>query len=106
MKHHCLLVSLTAVLVLGQVARADSFDSDEATIKKATDKTAKVAVDKKTYVVPVTFGDDASWDNVQDHYDLSDASVALIRSGHAKLSVGSDGTLSWIRTPGWRPGSK
>ena len=79
------------------VARADSFDSDDATIQKATDKTAKVMVDKKTYVVPVTFGDGASWDNVMDHYDLSDASKAYLASGHAKLSIGTDGGATWTK---------
>jgi len=50
-----------------------------------------VLVDKHTYVVPVSFGDGASWANVMDHYELSDASKACLASGHAKLSVGSDG---------------
>jgi hypothetical protein len=52
-------------------------------------------VDKSTYVVPVTFGDGASWDNVMDHYELSDASVACLKSGKAKLTIGSDGSASW-----------
>lgn len=92
---YLLPLSLSLVLVLGNVARADSFDSDDATVQKATDKTAKVTVDKKTYVVPVTFAEDASWDNVMDHYELSDASVKAIKSGHASVTVGSDGSLSW-----------
>jgi hypothetical protein len=95
MKHLLLPLSLSLVLVLGNIARADSFDSDAATVQKATDKTAKVTVDKKTFVVPVTFGDGASWDNVSDHYELSDASVALVKSGHASLTIGSDSSLSW-----------
>ncbi len=95
MKHLYLPLTLSLVLVLANVARADSFDSDDATIKKDTDKTAKVFVDKKTYVVPVSFGDGASWVNVFDHYELSDASVAVIKSGHALLTIGSDGSASW-----------
>jgi hypothetical protein len=97
MKHLYLPILLTIVLALANVARADSYDSDSATVKKATDKTAKVSVDKSTVTVPVTFGDGASWDNVQDHYDLSDASVALLKSGKAKLEVDSDGSLHWSK---------
>ena len=95
MKNLYLPLTLSLVLVLANVARADSFDSDDATIKKDTDKTAKVLVDKKTYVVPVSFGDGASWDNVMDHYELSDASVAAVKSGKASLTIGSDGSASW-----------
>jgi len=97
MKHLYLPLTVSLLLVLANVARADSFDSDDATIQKASDKTAKVMVDKKTYTVPVTFGDGASWDNVMDHYDLSDASVAALKTGKAKLTIGSDGSASWSK---------
>jgi hypothetical protein len=97
MKHLRLLLCLAIATFVSHLALADSYDSDDATVKKATDKTAKVTVDKNTYVVPVTFADGASWDNVQDHYDLSDASIAALKSGHAKLSVGSDGSLTWSK---------
>ena len=97
MKNLYLPLVLSTVLVLANVARADSFDSDSATVKKckSSDKCADVTVDKKTYTVPVTFGDGASWDNVQDHYDLSDASAACVKSGKAKLEVDSDNSLHW-----------
>jgi hypothetical protein len=95
MKYLYLPLVLSTVLLLANVARADSFDSDMATIKKKSDKSAAVLIDKTTYVVPVTFGDGASWDNVQDHYDLSDASVALVKSGKAKLEIDSDSSLHW-----------
>ena len=95
MKHLYLPLVLSTVLILANVARADSFDSDSPTIQKASDKTAKVLVDKKTYIVPVSFGDGASWDNVMDHYELSDASVAALKSGHVSLTIGSDGSASW-----------
>jgi hypothetical protein len=97
MKNIYLPLIVVTLLLLANVARADSFDSDAATVKKASDKTAKVMVDKGTYVVPVTFGDGASWDNVKDHYELSDASVAALKSGHAKLTVNSDGSLNWAK---------
>ena len=99
MKHLRLLLSFSLVICLAtfSVARADSYDSDEATIQKKTDKTATVMVDKKTYVVPVSFADGASWDNVMDHYELSDASKACLASGHAKLAVGSDGGATWSK---------
>ena len=99
MKHTRLVLSLSLVACLAtfSVARADSFDSDEATIQKKSDTTAKVLIDKKTYVVPIKFGDGASWDNVQDHYELSDASKAYLATGHAKLSVGSDGGATWSK---------
>jgi hypothetical protein len=97
MKNLYLPLLVSTALLLANVARADSFDSDAATIQKASDKTAKVMVDKATYVVPVTFGDSASWDNVQDHYDLSDASVAALKTGKAKLEIDSDGSLKWSK---------
>ena len=97
MKNLYLPLVVSTVLILANVARADSFDSDAATVQKASDKTAKVIVDKGSYVVPVTFGDGASWDNVQDHYDLSDASVAALKTGKAKLEVDSDGSLHWTK---------
>jgi hypothetical protein len=99
MKHLRLLLSLSLVAFIATftLAAADSYDSDMATIQKKSDTTAKVMVDKNTYVVPVSFGDGASWDNVMDHYELSDASKACLASGHAKLSVGSDGGSTWSK---------
>lgn len=99
MKHLRLLLSLSLVATLAtfSIARADSYDSDEATIQKKSDTTAKVIVDKTTYIVPISFGDGASWDNVHDHYELSDASKAYLAMGHAKLSVGSDGGATWSK---------
>jgi hypothetical protein len=97
MKHLLLSLSLVALIATFSIARADTFDSDDATIQKKSDSTAKVIVDKATYVVPVKFGDGASWDNVMDHYELSDASVAVLKSGHAKLSIGSDGGATWSK---------
>ena len=97
MKNLYLPLTVSLLLVLANVARADSFDSDDATVQKKSDTTAKVIVDKTTYVVPIKFGDGASWDNVQDHYELSDASKAILASGHAKLTVGSDGGASWSK---------
>ena len=99
MKHLCLVLSLSLVAFIATftIAAADSFDSDTATIQKKTDSTATVTVDKNTYVVPVTFGDGASWTNVMDHYELSDASKACLASGKAKLSVGSDGGATWSK---------
>jgi hypothetical protein len=95
--HLLLSLSLVALLATFSIARADSYDSDEATIQKKSGSSAKVIWEKKTYVVPVSFGDGASWDSVKDHYELSEASEACLSSGHAKLSVGSDGTASWSK---------
>src|ERR1700728_2633648 len=99
MKHLRLVLTLSLVAFIATftLAAADSYDSDMATIQKKTDSTAKVMVDKNTYVVPISFGDGASWDNVMDHYELSDASKACLASGHAKLSVGSDGGATWSK---------
>ncbi|MCE0522855.1 MAG: hypothetical protein LV480_08080 [Methylacidiphilales bacterium] len=99
MKHLRLVLSLSLVACLAtfSIARADSYDSDDATIQKKTDTTAKVMVDKNTYVVPVSFADGASWDSVKDHYEVSDATKACLASGHAKLSIGSDGGASWSK---------
>ena len=92
-----LSLSLVAFLATFTIASADTYDSDMATIQKKGDTTAKVIVDKMTYVVPVSFGSGASWDNVMDHYELSDASKAILAAGHAKLSVGSDGGATWSK---------
>jgi hypothetical protein len=99
MKHLRLVLTLSLVAFIATftLAAADSYDSDMATIQKKSNTTAKVMVDKNTYVVPVSFGDGASWDNVMDHYELSDASKACLASGHAKLSIGSDGGASWSK---------
>ena len=99
MKYPRLLLSLSLIALIAtfSIARADSFDSDEATIQKKSDTAATVMVDKKTYVVPVCFGDGASWDNVRDHYELSDATKTCLASGKAKLSVGSDGGATWSK---------
>ena len=99
MKHLRLVLTLSLVAFIATftLAAADSYDSDMATIQKKTDSTAKVMVDKNTYVVPISFGDGASWDNVMDHYELSDASKACLASGHAKLSIGSDGGATWSK---------
>jgi hypothetical protein len=99
MKHLRLVLTLSLVAFLATftLAAADSYDSDDATIQKKSDTSAKVIVDKTTYVVPISFGDGASWDNVFDHYELSDASKAILASGHAKLTVGSDGGATWSK---------
>jgi hypothetical protein len=99
MKHLRLFLSLSLVAFIATftLAAADTYDSDMATIQKKSDTSASVMVDKKTYVVPVTFGNGASWDNVMDHYELSDASKACLATGHAKLSVGSDGGATWSK---------
>jgi hypothetical protein len=97
MKNLYLPLVLITMLVLANVARADSFDSDTATIKKcgSSSKCANVSLDKKDYTVPVTFGDGADWSCVKDHYDLSDASCACVKAGHASVTVNSDGSLNW-----------
>jgi len=92
-----LSLSLVAFIATFTLAAADTFDSDMATIQKKGATTAKVLVGKKTYVVPVRFADGANWDNVMDHYELSDASKACLASGHAKLTVGSDGGAIWSK---------
>ena len=99
MKHLRLVLSLSLVAILAtfSIAAADTFDSDQATIQKKSDTTAKELVDKKTYCVPVSFADGASWDNVMDHYELSDGSKACLASGHAKLSIGTDGGATWSK---------
>ena len=99
MKHLRLLLTLSLVAFIATLtlAAADSFDSDMATIQKKSDSTATVLVDKSSYVVPITFADGASWSNVMDHYDLSDASKAILSTGHAKLSIGTDGGATWSK---------
>lgn len=98
MKNRYLPLVLITMLVLANVARADSYDSDTATIKKSkSSKSADVTLDKKDYTVPISFGDGADWSSVKDHYDLSDASAAAVKSGKAKLDVESDGSLKWSK---------
>ncbi len=99
MKNLTLPLILATVLVLANVARADSFDSDTATVKKckSSSKCADVTVDKKSHTVPISFGDGADWSSVKDHYELSDASAAAVKSGKAKVEVESDGSLKWSK---------
>jgi hypothetical protein len=91
------VLSLVAFLGTLTLASADSFDSDTATIKKSTDKTAKVMVGKDTYMAPVTFADGADWSMVKDHYEVSDAVVAGLAKHKIVISIGSDGTASFTR---------
>ena len=99
MKNLYLPLVLISMLVLANVARADSYDSDTATVKKckASSKCADVTLDKKDYTVPIAFGDGADWSAVKDHYDLSDASASCVKSGKAKVEVESDGSLKWSK---------
>jgi hypothetical protein len=52
MKHLRLVLSLSLVALIAtfSIARADSYDSDEATIQKKTDTTAKVTVQEITFI--------------------------------------------------------
>jgi hypothetical protein len=96
MKNLRLVLPLTLVAFVAtfSLAAADSYDSETATVQKATDKTAKVTVGKDTYKTPITFDDGADWSAVKDHYEISDEAASEIKSDKACLSIGSDGTLS------------
>jgi hypothetical protein len=100
MKHLRLLFTLSVVAFLATVtlAAADSFDSDSATIQKASASSAKVMVGKSTYTAPISFGDGASWDNVKDHYEVADSVVAGLAAGKIAISIGSDGTATFTKT--------
>jgi hypothetical protein len=91
------LLSFVAFLGTVKLASADSFDSDTATIKKATAMSAKVMVGKDTYMAPVTFADGADWSMVKDHYEVSDAVVAGLAKHKIVISLGADGTASFTR---------
>ncbi len=97
MKHLRLLtvLSLAAFLASVTLASADSFDSDTATIKKDTAKTAKVMVGKATYMAPVTFADGADWSMLKDHYEVSDAVVSGLAKHKIVISIGADGSVSF-----------
>jgi len=88
-----LLLTVVALFSHATVTLADSYDSDEATIKKGGAKTAKVTIGKSTYNTAISFGDGADWSSVKDHYELSDAAVAAIKAG-GSISIGSDGTVT------------
>ena len=92
--HLVLSLSLVAFIATSSIAAADSFDSDTATIKKDGAHNAKVQLDKKTYIVPVSFGDSADWSSVKDHYELSDQAAAAIKSGKGSIAIGSDGSVA------------
>jgi hypothetical protein len=92
-----LSLSLVTLLAASSTAFADSFDSETATIQKAGPTTAKVLVDKKTYVAPISFGDGADWGSVKDHYELDPAAVSLLASKKTAISIGSDGTASFTK---------
>jgi len=87
-------LSLVAFIATFSIATAESYDSDTATIQKGGAHTAKVMLDKKTYTVPICFGDGADWSSVKDHYELSDAAASAIKSGKASISIGSDGAVT------------
>ena len=90
-----LSLSLVAFLATVTIASADSFDSETATIQKATASTAKVLVGKETYTAPISFADGADWGAVKDHYEVADSVVAGLAKHKIAISVGSDGTASF-----------
>lgn len=92
-----LSLSLVAFLATFSLASAASFDSETATIQKATASTAKVIVGKETYTAPISFGDGASWDNVKDHYEVADSVVSGLKKHKIAISIGSDGGASFTK---------
>lgn len=100
MKHLRLVLTLSLVAFLATftLAAADTFDSDSATIQKASDTSAKVLVGSKTYTAPISFADGASWDTVKDHYEVADSVVAGLGAGKIAISIGSDGTATFTTT--------
>jgi hypothetical protein len=93
-----LSLSLVAFLATVTIASADSFDSETATIQKATASTAKVLVGKETYTAPISFADGADWGAVKDHYEVADSVVAGLEKHKIAISIGSDGTASFTKT--------
>jgi hypothetical protein len=92
-----LSLSLVAFLATVSLAAADTFDSQDATIQKDGSSKAKIMVDKKTYVVPVTFADGADWTCVKDHYEIDPAVISSLDAKKASLAIGSDGTASFAK---------
>jgi hypothetical protein len=92
-----LSLSLVAFLTTFSIASAASFDSQTATIQKATASTAKVMVGKETYTAPISFGDGADWSCVKDHYEVADSVVAGLEKHKIAISIGSDGKASFTR---------
>jgi hypothetical protein len=97
MKHLRLVLSLSLVAFVAtfSIASADSSDSEQATIQKASAHTAKVMLGSKTYSAPISFADGASWDTVKDHYEVSSDTASEIKEGEIAISIGSDGTASF-----------
>ena len=93
-----LSLSLVAFVATFTLASADSFDSQTATIQKATASTAKVIVGKETYTAPISFADGADWGTVKDHYEVADSVVAGLEKHKIAISIGSDGTASFTKT--------
>jgi len=89
------VLSLLAFLGTFTLASADSFDSETATIQKASATSAKVMVGKDTYTAPISFADGADWDAVKDHYEVADSVVAGLAKNKITISIGSDGTASF-----------
>ncbi len=92
-----LYLVLVALFATSALALA-SFDSDDATIFKVSEHTAKVVLDKHDYKVSVTFDDGATWDNVKDHYELDPSVAEGIKKGDIYINIGSDGTASFKKT--------
>jgi len=104
-----LSLSLVAFLATFSIASADSCPCGcsgkictscptaplDLTIAKATEKTAKITIDKKTATVPISFGDGASWDSVKDSYTVAPCTASALEHGKIAISIGSDGTASF-----------
>jgi hypothetical protein len=92
-----LSLSLVAFLATFSLASAASFDSETATIQKSTAHTAKIMVGKETYTAPISFGEDADWTSVKDHYEVNDSVVSGLKKHKIAISIGSDGKASFTR---------
>ena len=92
-----LSLSLVAFIATLSIARADSYDSEQATIQKAGAHSAKVMIGSKTSCAPISFADGANWDSVKDHYEVNPAVASGLEAGTMAISIGSDGTASFTK---------
>jgi hypothetical protein len=85
----CLL--LVTFIAHSSLALADTDDSVRLLVSKSGETTAKVVIDSKTYLTPISFESGFTWDDVKDAYHVPPAYASLLKHGRISIFIGCSG---------------
>ena len=90
---------LFALLTNASLAQ-ESDNSVRILLAQSDQKTAKVTIDSKTYLVPIDIETGLSWDDVKDGYYLPPEYALLMKQGRLKIFITCSGaSFQVIRSP-------